>query len=165
MRRYIRAMSLDRGRAKKRLDAYASIIEEHIIKLLVYSDIRPNDIQGWIHTVANWIHQGDSITVKPSAKKLSVADLESSLFNFMGTETRDYMSALYAFEANNLSGKLNSGNKESYPTFDISMDLAADLMELCEDVKEVTMPLLCDKQDHSLNEYEAALQPIFRSLA
>lgn len=164
MKRYISAMSTDRNRAKYTLSSYSGIILEHIIKLLVYSDIRPNDVDGWISTIANWIHRADSITLKPKAKKLSKGDLLNTLFNYMGDEVKDYKFLLYAFIAENLTGKLSYSDKEPYPEFEVTYELAEDLMNICYDIMDATLPLLIDKQDHTMSEYKSAIQPIFDQL-
>lgn len=164
MKRYIRAMSMERGRAIHQISSFSPILMEHIIKLLMYSDVRPNDVDGWIGTIANWIHQADDITVKPSNKKLKESDIMSSLFGCMGDDVRDYQRALYAFLADNRSGKLNHDGKGSYPEFDITDDAADDLMHICYDLIDATMPLLTDKRDHSLNEYIDIITPIFSNL-
>ena len=164
MTRYIRGMSIERNRAIQQLDSFSPIIMEHIIKLLVYSDIRPDDVEGWIGSVANWIHRADDVTVKPSAKKLKESDIVSSLFGCMGDDVRDYQRALYAFLADTRTGKLNHDGKESYPEFDVTGDLSQDLMDVCYDVIDATMPLLLDKQDHTINEYIQVISPIFDKL-
>lgn len=165
MKRYIRAMSLDKDKAMKQSKSFSPIILEHIIKLLVYSNMRPNDINGWLNTIAKWIHRADDITIKPYAKKLKSQDIEASLFSCMGDELSDYRRALYAFQADNLTGKFNYGDKIPYPEFDIDDDLAEDLMNICYDVIDATMPLLQDKKDHSKDEYLEVIKPIFEAIS
>ena len=158
MKIYVRAMSMEKEKAKKQISSFSDIVMEHLIKLLMYSDIRPNDIDGWIKSVANWISRADNITIKPSAKKLKEEDIMSSLFSCMGDDVRDYERALYSFLADNHSGKYNHEGKESYPEFEVTPEASESLMNLCNDVIDVTMPLLIDKQDHSKDEYEAAIR-------
>lgn len=161
MKIYIRAMSLERNRAKKQISAYSPILMEHIIKLVMYSDIRPNDVDGWIHTLANWISRADNITLKPKGNKFSESDIVESLFSCMGDELSDYERELYAFVANNRQGKYNHDGKGPYPEFDITYEAADALMNFCFDVMDSTIPLLIDKEDHSLSEYESILRSIF----
>lgn len=157
-------MSLDRDKAKHQIKPFSDIIMEHIIKLVMYSDIRPDDVNGWIDTIANWISRADNITVKPSAKKLKETDLMSSLFSCMGDDIKDYTRALYSFQASNQSGKFNHGGKESYPEFDVSYDAAVTLMHVCYEIIDATMPLLRDKADHSKDEYVQVVSNIFAKL-
>lgn len=161
MKRYIRAMSMEKDKAKHQISSFSPVIMEHVIKLLMYSDIRPDDVQGWIHTIANWIYRADSITVKPSAKKLSKADFMSSLFSCMGDDIRDYERALYAFLADNYSGKFNHEGKGSYPEFEVTYDVADTLMACCYQLIEATLPLLQDKADHSISDYEGVVRMVF----
>ena len=164
MKRYIYAMSMERDRAKKQIAAFSPTIMEHMIKLLVYSDIRPDDIDGWIHTIARSIHNADDITVKPNNKKLKNSDLISSLIGCMGDDVRDYRRALQAFREDNRNGKFNYDDKKTYPDFDITPELSEDLMTICFDVIDKTLPLLTDKQDHSLDEYKSVINQIISKL-
>ena len=164
MKRYVYAMSVYKKRAEKQLTSYSSILMEHAIKLLVYSDIRPDDVKGWIYTLANWISKVDSLTIKPNADKVSEDFLMSTLFSCMGDDLDDYERELYSFLADNHSGKFNSPSHESYPEFEVTDQLAEDLMNFCLDIAEVTIPLLIDKKDHSINEYEDAITQVYNSL-
>lgn len=164
MKRYISAMSSDRNKVKYMLTSYSGIIMEHIIKLLVYSDIRPNDVDGWISTIANWIHKADDVTLKPKSKKLTKSDLTDTIFSYMGDEVKDYRFILDSFLADNITGKLNYKDKQPYPEFEVTTELAEDLMNICYDIMDATLPLLIDKQDHTMSEYKSAIQPIFDQL-
>lgn len=161
MKRYVIAMSLTKKRAIWRMEAYASTLMEHIIKLVIYSDIRPNDVSGWLHTVARCLHEGDEITVKPDARKMTEEELEDSLFCAMGTELTDYRGELAVFQENNRKGKYNHDGKESYPPVEPDEESAKILMDICHEIMERTMPLLLDKQNHSIEEYENAIQNLF----
>ena len=160
MKRYIFGMSVERRRALDQISSFSPVIMEHMIKLLVYHNIRPNDINGWIDTVANWLHQADDLTIKPKAKKLKQDDILNSLFGCMGDDVRDYERALYAFAADNESGRLNYDGKDKYPPFTIDSKLSADLMRFCYALIENTLPLLLDKQDHTLDEYNKIVQSL-----
>lgn len=164
MKRYIMAMSIERTAAKRQLTAYSPILIEHIIKLLVYSDIRPNDVHGWERTLANWIHRGDGITLKPKNTKVTENFLDSTLFSFLGDTVYDFEGELYAFIADNRSGKFNYKDKTSYPEFEVTPELAQTLMDVCYAIRDSVYPLLIDKQDHTIDEYEAIIQKIFDSL-
>lgn len=134
---------------------------EHVIKLVLYSDVRPNDVSGWKHTIANWIHRADNITVKPRSRKLTKKDLMDSLFSSMGDEVKDYRFALDAFLADNITGKLNHDGKEAYPQIESTPELSEELMDACYSIMMLTIPMLIDKQDHSLEEYYQAIDSIF----
>ena len=164
MKRYIYAMSVYKKRAERQLTSYSSILMEHIIKLLVYSDIRPDDVKGWIHTLATWISKVDSLMIKPNADKVSEDFLMSTLFSCMGDELSDYERELYSFLADNHSGKFNAYSHGSYPEFEVTDQLSEDLMNFCLDIAEATIPLLIDKQDHDINEYEEVITQVYNSL-
>jgi hypothetical protein len=161
MKRYVIAMSVTRKRAIWRMEAYADTLMEHIIKLVTYSDIRPNDVSGWLHTVARCLHEGDEITVKPDSRKMTEEELEDSLFCAMGTSLNDYKGELALFQENNRKGKYNHDGKESYPSVEPDEESAKILMDICHEIMERTMPLLLDKQNHSIEEYENAIRDLF----
>jgi len=164
MKRYIRAMSTDKDRAGSLMRAYSSVIIEHIIKLLVYSDIRPQDVDGWITSVAKWIHAADDFTLKPKTKKPREEMLHNNLFCFMGDTYSDYVKELYGFLADNRSGKFNHDGKGSYPEFDVTPELAKLLMQTCCAIEDATMPLLLDKADHEVSEYRTLIASVFSKL-
>lgn len=161
MKRYIVAMSVTKKHAIWRMEAYANTIMEHIIKLVIYSDIRPNDIEGWLHTVVRCIHEGDALTIKPSTKKLTEDELRNSLFSAMGDDLHDYLSELAVFQENNRRGLYNYADKESYPEVTPTVEDAEVLMDICYQIMERTLPLLLDKQDHSIDEYKDAIRDLF----
>lgn len=164
MKKYVYAMSVEKKRAEKQLTSYSSILMEHLVKLLVYSDSRPNDVKGWIHTLANWISRADSLTIKPNADKLTEEFLMSTLFSCMGDELNDYERELYSFLADNRSRKFNTHDSGPYPEFEVTTQLSEDLMNFSLDVAEATIPLLTDKKDHSIDEYEEAITQVYNSL-
>lgn len=159
---HVKTMALERSIAIKQMESFSLIISEHIIKLVMYSAIQPNNIDGWIHTIANWIHQADDIKLKPNAKKPDKHMIESKLFRFMGDDIRDYERMLWAFQADNLSGKFNFENNGPYPQFEIDDDASRSLMIACNLLLQKVTPLLIDKQDHTLAEYEAVVASIFK---
>lgn len=154
-------MSVGKNEALRRLSSLSETLMEHLTKLVVYSDIRPDDIKGWIKTAARCIYQADSITLKPNGRKLKSNDFMSSLFSCMGDELRDYERYLDLFALDNKRGKFNYEGKDSYPDFAVTQELGVTLMTLCYDVIDKTLPLLLDRHDHSLAEYRDIIQNIF----
>ena len=127
MKRYIAGMSMEKDKAIHQISSFSPVIMEHLIKLLMYSDIRPDDVEGWVHAVAHWIQRADDITVKPRARKLKEQDIMSSLFSCMGDDVRDHRRALYAFLADNESGKFNYEGKGKYPNLQLTQKLHSHL--------------------------------------
>lgn len=161
MYRCILGMSLEKSTALKQMKSFSDVVNEHILKLVVYGDIRKDDIRGWINTIANWIHQADDITLKPKSRKPSEEQIMSSLFRFAGDDIRDYERALFAFKADNLSGKFSSESKSEYPDFEVTSELTKELMVNCDELIRATLPLLRDKNNHSLDEYRNAVSFVF----
>lgn len=164
MKRYIFAMSLEKDKAKHMIASFSITIMEHIIKLLIYSDIRKDDVDGWLNTIARCLHNADDITVKPHNKKLKSKDILSSLFGYMGDDLSDYRRTLYAFKEDNRNGKFNFENKGPYPDFDVTPELYENLMYICYELIDKSMPLLTDKREHSQEEYKDIVTSLFTTL-
>lgn len=161
MKRYVRAMSLPKSEALKRAGYYADDIIEHIIKILVYHDIRPHDIDHWIGEISSWLKFVDGLTTKPSNKHLKPDAIRDTTFGSMGDHLQDYLGSLQMFQSANKKGKFNYEDKESYPYVEPDAQTASDLMEICMDLMESAIPMLCEKEDHSRQEYVEILTDIF----
>lgn len=157
-------MSLEKDKAKRQIASFSLTIMEHAIKLLVYSDIRTDSINGWINTIARCLHNADDITIKPHNRKLKSKDIMSSLFGYMGDDVSDYRRALFAFKEDNRHGKFNYENKTPYPDFDVTAELSESLMYFCYDIIDRSLPLLIDKRDHSKEEYQNIVKSAFNKL-
>ena len=161
MKRYIKAMSMTKKDAMRHAGSFSSTLMEHIVKLVMYGDIRPDDVSDWLQTVCRCLHEVDGLTVKPSNKKLSAKDLEYTIFGSMGDEAKDYRLVLAAFQEDNKHGKFNYDDKVSYPEFDLTDDAVINLMSICYEFMNRTTPLLLDKKDHSIDEYKDAIRDLF----
>lgn len=163
MKLYIRAMSYERNRALKQAGVFTTDIFEHVIKIIVYGDIRREQIPHWITEIAEWIYDASTITVKPNNRKLKPRDIEYTTFSAMGDEVRDYERDLKAFRLDNKRGKFNYEDKKSYPDFEVTRQLSETLMNCCFDIMEHIIPMLTGKQDHSREEYRVKLTEIFNN--
>jgi len=161
MKRYIRAMASKRDKALQHAGFYSDSIIEHIIKIVVYSDVRKGDVIHWIDELSGWLHDVGTITLKPNGKKLKPKDIEITTFGWMGDELHDYASLLNMFQHDNKRGKFNYSDKESYPYVETTRELAQELMDVCYDVMTETIPMICDKNEYSFQQYKNALCKVF----
>lgn len=160
MRRRI-SKSMSRKDAMRTAREYSSFILDNIIKIIVFSDERPADVQRWIKATAIWLQIIGSLTIKPFSRKFRKRELMNTLFCFMGTEVEDYELSLYSFEARNLTGKFHSEGEVVYPEFEINRELAQYLMIKCYCLMKESMPLLTDRKRHSIIEYIELVESIF----
>ena len=162
MKRCVYAMSLPKSEALKRASYYSDDIMEHLIKILVYHNIRNSDTAHWIGEISSWLKFVDGLTVKPSNRHLKPAAIKNTTFAPMGDHLKDYLGSLQMFQDANKKGKFNYGDKVSYPYVEPDSQTASDLMQLCNDIMEITIPMLCSKIDYSRREYEDALNKILQ---
>ena len=161
MKRYIRAMASNKDKALQHAGFYGDSIIEHIIKIVVYYDVRKEHIIHWIQELSNWIYDASTITLKPNNRKLKPRDIENTTFGWMGDELHDYASLLNMFQHNNKRGKFNHEDKGSYPEVETTRELAQELMDVCYEIMNETIPMMCGKQEHSKEEYFEVLKRIF----
>lgn len=160
MKRCICAVPFAKAEAIERASKYSSDITEHLIKILVYGDIRQDDVSHWISEIATWLKSADRISVKPTNKRLKPAVIRDTVFRSMGDELDDYLDSLEAFQYDNRKGKFNYSDKMTYPEVEPTIECAGDLMNMCLDLIEEATPLLSDKCEHSRQEYVSLLTKI-----
>lgn len=157
MKRYILAMSMSRQRALDQASFYAVNIIEHMIKIVMYCHIRPDNVAHWIEEIADWLQRSDDITVKPKGHKLKKSDLLDTVFSCMGDSVSDYRRELQMFQEKNRKGQFNYADKETYPEFTVDYASCQELMDACILLIDATLPMLADRHDHSYQEYVQAV--------
>ena len=157
MKRYVFSMSLPRQRAMDQAIFYAVDIIEHMIKIVMYHYIRPDDVLHWVDEISDWLQRSDDITIKPKGHKLKESDLLDIVFSCMGSSLSDYRRELLMFQEKNRKGQFNYADKESYPEFEVDYNVCQELMDACNRVTNNTLPLLTDKQDHNIQDYRDAV--------
>ena len=163
MKKYIYAMSFPKAEALRRAGYYSQDILDHVIKILLYRTIRPDDIDHWINEISSWLKDVDSLTVKPNSRPLKESDVRDTTFACMGDELSDYLFSLKMFQTDNKRGKFNYEDKEPYPYVEPDSATASDLMDICYSIIEQTLPLICSKDRHSRQEFVELLNSIFNN--
>lgn len=162
MKRYICAIAFSKAEALKRAGYYSQDIIEHMIKILLYSDIRPEDVDHWISEIATWLKSVDRLTVKPSNKPLKKQDIRDTTFAPMGDSLEDYKDSLEMFQRANKKGKFNYETKESYPEVKITAELADDLMNACYSLMDQAIPMISNKAEHSREDFARVVENCFK---
>ena len=136
-------------------DRCADDILDNLIKILLYSNDDDETIRYHAHRIAMCLRYVDRIRIGigPFSRHLSKSDLQLTLFGFMGDEPEDYMLSLAYFQCENKRGKFIYHDNTTYPEIEPDEKSADDLMAICYDVMETTLPLLRDHTNHSAREY------------
>lgn len=146
----IYGMSLDRGKAKKRIEDLSDIILEHICKCILYGD-STHDYHHWIYEeVSNWLYYINRITVKPRDKKLKVRDYADFIFGGFGDDMADAEL--------NLNLEYNKCRRANppYPEVKITNDMVKSLFNITRDLKS-SLPALLAAENNLVKEDIGAL--------
>lgn len=136
---YILAMAVPRKVALKRLASDAEALRDHIIKCVVYKDIRPDDIYHWVHDeICSWLERASSVK---SDSKLKKRDYLETVFSEFGNDVADARWSLQEFKKEYC---IKSANP--YPDFDITDDLVEDLFITFQAIVSIAIPLLTSKE-------------------
>ena len=162
MFRRIYAMSLPRSKALAHADAYSESLIEHVIKVIVYGNIRSDFVDHWIGEMSRWLYEAGKITVKPDGRKLRAKDYENTIFGWMGDQLNDYSNALSKFQHENKQGKFSYEDKEPYPYVEPSVELASKLMTVCLNLINVAIPMLTSSATYSIGDYNKVLKDILK---
>lgn len=160
MKRYIYAMSVDRSRAIRKATFYADTIAYHLIKLLVYHDIRKDDTDHWIYEIADKLADVGQITIKPRGKKLKQLDYVDTTFSAFGDSEYDIISLIKEFNYLNLRGEFNYADKTSYPEIQITSELVSTIFECAYELSDTCSSMLSDSKIFTVDEYYDTVKSI-----
>lgn len=160
MFRYVYAMSIPRDKALARASFYSDSLIEHLIKIVVYHDVKSDFISHWIGEISRWLYDAGSIIVKPDGKKLKPDDYMDTLFGWMGDDIDDYRSLLDKFQHDNKRGKFNYEDKKSYPPVETSPELCKELMAVCHCLIDSFISMLLSNESFSIGDYNTMLNKV-----
>lgn len=136
--------------ARRKLESMSDMIEDHLIKAVVY-DYTTNDFDHWVrHELATWIFDASQLRVKTKTGKLSQADYANYLFQSFGEDEHDIGTHLSIFYHKYVSSK-------QYPDFNMSWKLVTALTYAENTVRSSLSSLLSQKQNVSKKEIEDVL--------
>ena len=148
--RSIFGMSFQRSTAKSKIQQFASIIEQHIIELVVYSECRYLSVNHWCNELATWMYAVNKIRYNNPKEK----DYIQWLFDVLGDSEDDAYANLAIYRANNLR------SARPYPDFEVTDELAKKLHEYCDSFIKNSMKFLLDSKVHSTSEWKQLIQNI-----
>lgn len=161
MKRYVRAdnifaMSQSRKQVLQDFQDLGGIINTHIIKCVVYGNTLSNDLPHWIHEIATWIADANSIKCKSKIKEKDYRDM---LFGSFGDDLEDAWRNLRRFKLRN--GRLL--NSEPYPDFDITDEMVDKLFDAYQDLVDVCVPILVSGKPQTINKWQQLITPVLSS--
>ena len=142
-----------RSESLERLRRYAHIIDEHIMKCVIYKDERSDTLSHWVKEVAGYLMRADRVNSKVQLRKDDYLD---NLFGSFGTSRDDAELNLMDFQSDNQ----RQLEHLRYPDFEITDELIDDLYTAYQEVLKISLPLLLSKDTHSLEEWSQAVSPI-----
>lgn len=152
----IYGMSITRSDAKKRIQGMASVIEEHVSKLAVYSDVRPNDVNGWKRTIARTLADIATIRTKPNNRHLTLRVLEDNLISGFGDDDAD-LFVLIDSEALKL---MSDHNHDPYPDVDVTLDMVDTARDFRRMLHDACKLIAESKQDIPYGRFRSMIDKI-----
>lgn len=122
--------------------------------------IRSDDVDHWVGEIASWLRSADTITLKLNNRHLKPKEVRDTVFQCMGDSLEDYLQSLNMFQHDNKKGKFTYNDKTPYPEIVPDAQTADKLMCICTEMMENVIPMICDKQLHSRQEYQDVLENI-----
>lgn len=160
MKRYIQSsedifcMSFPRKVALKHLGHYAEAIRDHILKCILYKDIRQQDMYHWLHDeLSSWLEDASGIKCD---SKLKQKDYLDSVFAEFGSDLQDTKYSLIEFR-----DKYCVGIDDPYPWFDINFDLMKETFRVFTEFKSETLPLLMKKDVVDQDTWYSIISKLF----
>lgn len=93
MFRYIQAMAVDKKRILKRMNTSSDTLIEHIVKVVLYSNYRPDGVNGWKKTYARILEK--TSTYNPKTVKLTKKDYYYNQFASFPSDRTDAKGVLW----------------------------------------------------------------------
>lgn len=139
-------MSMELGKAKKKIDSLSDIILEHVCKCVLYRN-KTNDYRHWIYDeIATWISYINDVTIKPANKKMKAKDYANHLFGGFGDSYADARLNL------NLEYNRCRKAKEQYPEVEITHDMITDMVNISNQLTSEFSELLSSNNDLTKEE-------------
>ena len=153
MKRYIYAMSFPRKTALKHLSKNAEALRDHVIKCVVYKDIRKDDMYHWVHDeICNWLAKASEIK---SDSKLKYCDIRETVFGEFGSSTNDAKIILEDFKDDYCY------TADPYPEFEITQDLIDKLYITIIKLEEIAIGRLLEQHSYSQEDWYELIKNIF----
>lgn len=161
MKLYIRGtedifgMSFPRKTALKHLSHDAKAIKDHIIKCVLYADVRKDDMHHWIHDeLSSWLEDASGIQCDSKLKKNDYLD---TVFSEFGKTLSDVKYILKKFRK-----KYCEDMENPYPWFEIDTNVMRQVYAAFQAFISLTLPLLMEKDEVDQEVWYKIISPIFK---
>lgn len=147
MKRYIRAMGMERKYAQHYIESYSDVIKDHLIEIVVYKDSL-NCYNHWVNELAGWFADinNTDLKIKRNPPKFKVYEYEQMIFGIFGGSTSDCKGALMSYKANN----------KDYPDFEIDRTMILELSGAVRDIIDEFCFLWANSKKNSISNEEMA---------
>lgn len=153
MKVIIYGMSFPRKTALKHLSKNAENIRDHLIKCVVYKDIRPEDLHHWIYDeLCLWLTKASEIK---SESRLKPKDIRTTVFGEFGDSIGDAKIILEDFKDKYCTGT------QPYPDFEITQNLIDTVYLATKKLQDVAIRRLVSDDSYSKDEWYELISPIF----
>lgn len=153
MKVIIYGMSFPRKTALKYLSKNAENIRDHLIKCVVYKDIRPEDLHHWIYDeLCLWLTKASEIK---SESRLKPKDIRTTIFGEFGDSIGDAKIILEDFKDKYCTGT------QPYPDFEITQKLIDTVYLATKKLQDVAIRRLVSDDSYSKDEWYELISPIF----
>lgn len=135
---YILSMALPRKQALQHLSNDSEVLKDHVIKCILYADLRSDDMYHWIHDeISSWLEDASEIECK---SKLKPKDYLDTVFSAFGTSFTDTRVLLKSFRK-----KYCLRSSDPYPDFEITSDLVEQVSYTFQVLINTCIPYLSKK--------------------
>ena len=151
----ILSMTRPRQGALNKLSRHNQKIQEHVIKAVVYSDIKPESMDHWIHDeLCNWLHQADRVKCD---SKLKPQDYRNTVFGMIGSTKGEALEDLEDFKEDFVDN-----STKPYPEFTIDSKLIQRLYQAYQNLITLSIRQFTDSSVKSIDEWYDLIKGFFK---
>lgn len=159
MKKYIYGMSFPRKHALAKMEELSEQLNEHVIKCVVYNEMRYMTINHWVDELSTWMNRANKIKCR---SKLKQKDYVGALFGAFGNSILDAEINLDSYCRLNRR-KILVNDYEAYPDFDSEdSELISKLFNAYQKVIRYSLPYLMSDIILTTQEWSNILLSIFR---
>lgn len=157
MFRYIQAMAVDRKRILKRMNTSSDTLIEHIVKVVLYRNYRPNDVNGWKRTCARILEK--TSTYNSKTIRLTRKDYYYNQFGAFPSDRTDAKGVLWDV--------YEDLTKTGYPelNYDSIPENALTLYTVCSYIVDTCLDVYTSKdKDKGYDFYRSVIDTAFEQV-
>ena len=150
------AMTMEKARLLKRMDALSDKVAEHLSKCAMYGDtLESGKYNHWIEDeLATYLSFVNEVLSKHNNGKLKPEQYESSLFGWLGDDKADALGNLIDLQLH------NKKSSEPYPYVKIDNDMTERMYKISKGVVETFVPIISTINDLTKENIELKLHQI-----